>query len=183
MFNARIFKPNRKKGDWVTARWTICKSAEMWLSVDVWVVLNILKDHSAFSLVGTTRWFKYDQDWLRLVYTQIVPVIFEPPCTCQTAIYHLAEYLNLQQHSCVACWCIRVCFSCNALSRNWTRAPRVPTLGQRVNRHAAPSSAGHGLTSDTQRCHSCSSLLSQKSWPNWLNRVYKYINCETLFLG
>ena len=28
-----------------------------------------------------TRWFKYDRDKLRLVYTQLVPVIFEPPCT------------------------------------------------------------------------------------------------------
>jgi hypothetical protein len=28
-----------------------------------------------------TRWLKYDRDWLRLVYTQTVPVIFEPPCT------------------------------------------------------------------------------------------------------
>ena len=31
-----------------------------------------------------TRWFKYDRDKLWLVYTQIVPVIFEPPC-----IYYL----------------------------------------------------------------------------------------------
>jgi hypothetical protein len=30
-----------------------------------------------------TRWFKYDRDKLWLVYTQIVPVIFEPPCTYQ----------------------------------------------------------------------------------------------------
>jgi hypothetical protein len=29
-----------------------------------------------------TRWFKYDRDKLWLVYTQIVPVIFEPPCVC-----------------------------------------------------------------------------------------------------
>ena len=30
-----------------------------------------------------TRWFKYDRDKLWLVYTQIVPVIFEQPCiTC-----------------------------------------------------------------------------------------------------
>jgi hypothetical protein len=29
----------------------------------------------------STRWFKYDRDKLWLVYTQIVPVIFEPPCT------------------------------------------------------------------------------------------------------
>jgi hypothetical protein len=28
-----------------------------------------------------TRWFKYDRNKLWLVYTQIVPVIFEPPCT------------------------------------------------------------------------------------------------------
>jgi hypothetical protein len=27
-----------------------------------------------------TRWFKYDRDKLWLVYTQIIPVIFEPPC-------------------------------------------------------------------------------------------------------
>jgi hypothetical protein len=27
-----------------------------------------------------TGWFRYDRDKLRLVYTQIVPVIFEPPC-------------------------------------------------------------------------------------------------------
>jgi hypothetical protein len=33
-----------------------------------------------------TRWFKYDRDKLWLVYTQIVPVIFELPCTCQCVI-------------------------------------------------------------------------------------------------
>jgi hypothetical protein len=31
-------------------------------------------------LMCCTRWFKYDRDKLWLVYTQIVPVIFEPPC-------------------------------------------------------------------------------------------------------
>jgi hypothetical protein len=39
-----------------------------------------------------TRWFKYDRDKLWLVYTQIVPVIFEPPCILQMIntrdIYH-----------------------------------------------------------------------------------------------
>jgi hypothetical protein len=29
-----------------------------------------------------TKWFKYDRDKLWLVYTQIVPVIFEQPCMC-----------------------------------------------------------------------------------------------------
>jgi hypothetical protein len=33
------------------------------------------------NLVLYTRWFKYDRDKLWLVYTQSVPVIFEPPCT------------------------------------------------------------------------------------------------------
>ena len=32
------------------------------------------------NLYYSTRWFKYDWDKLWLVYTQIVPVIFEPPC-------------------------------------------------------------------------------------------------------
>jgi hypothetical protein len=39
-----------------------------------------------------TRWFKYDRDKLWLVYTQIVPVIFEPPCTLQNnkiVFYHI----------------------------------------------------------------------------------------------
>jgi hypothetical protein len=35
---------------------------------------------SIFSFFVYTRWFKYDRDKLWLVYTQIVPVIFEPPC-------------------------------------------------------------------------------------------------------
>jgi hypothetical protein len=36
------------------------------------------------SLCCYTRWFKYDRDKLWLVYTQIVPVIFEPPCIYYT---------------------------------------------------------------------------------------------------
>lgn len=132
----------------VTACWTICKVAGVWLCVDVWVFPDIFKDDCAFSFVGTT---------------------------CQTAECHLAQYLNSQQHNFVACWCIRVCFSCNALTRNWTWTPHIPNLGQRVNRHAAPSSAGHGLTSDKQMCYSCSSLLSHKSWPNELTKgLHKY---------
>jgi hypothetical protein len=33
---------------------------------------------------NNTRWFKYDRDKLWLVYTQIIPVIFEPPCIIST---------------------------------------------------------------------------------------------------
>jgi hypothetical protein len=34
-----------------------------------------------------TRWFKYDRDKLWLVYTQIVPVIFESPCNSTRPVY------------------------------------------------------------------------------------------------
>jgi hypothetical protein len=30
---------------------------------------------------SSTRWFKYDQDYLCVNKSQFVPVIFEPPCT------------------------------------------------------------------------------------------------------
>jgi hypothetical protein len=36
----------------------------------------------------STRWFKYDRDKLWLVYTQIVPVIFEPP----SITWHLGAF-------------------------------------------------------------------------------------------
>jgi hypothetical protein len=39
---------------------------------------------------ASTRWFKYDRGKLWLVYTQIVPVIFEPPCT-----YVICENIRL----------------------------------------------------------------------------------------
>ena len=36
--------------------------------------------HPAYFIIIYTRWFKYDREKLWLVYTQSVPVIFEPPC-------------------------------------------------------------------------------------------------------
>jgi hypothetical protein len=36
-----------------------------------------------------TRWFKYDREKLWLVYTQIVPVIFEPPCIIDNRSFSL----------------------------------------------------------------------------------------------
>ena len=43
--------------------------------------INQAHNSSPTSKVSSyTRWFKYDRDKLWLVYTQIVPVIFEPPC-------------------------------------------------------------------------------------------------------
>jgi hypothetical protein len=39
-----------------------------------------IENISLHNVARTTRWFKYDPDKLWLVYTQSVPVIFEPPC-------------------------------------------------------------------------------------------------------
>ena len=53
---------------------------------------------SYFTRGSITRWFKYDRDKLWLVYTQIVPVIFEPPCkidTCFAALFSLHKHLTL----------------------------------------------------------------------------------------
>jgi hypothetical protein len=50
----------------------------------------------------STRWFKYDQDKLWLVYTQSVPVIFEPPCT-----YIMVTFCSLYQLL-INCFC-RMC--------------------------------------------------------------------------
>jgi hypothetical protein len=41
-----------------------------------WIIIYLLRRTSCYY----TRWFKYDRDKLWLVNTQIVPVIFEPPC-------------------------------------------------------------------------------------------------------
>jgi hypothetical protein len=51
-----------------------------------------------------TRWFKYDRDKLWLVYTQIVPVIFEPPCSYAVrtwvTVYYVVWFLF-----CIFCFC------------------------------------------------------------------------------
>jgi hypothetical protein len=47
------------------------------------LLLFIVKNKALFqfnSEVHSTRWFKHYRDKLWLVYTQIVPIIFEPPC-------------------------------------------------------------------------------------------------------
>jgi hypothetical protein len=41
-----------------------------------------------------TSWFKYKRDKLWLVYTQIVPVIFEPPCTSVALTLRKRDYLR-----------------------------------------------------------------------------------------
>jgi hypothetical protein len=53
-----------------------------------------------------TRWFKYDRDKLWLVYTQIVPVIFEPPCifsflcVCVRVCVRATNHVGLRQPCC-----------------------------------------------------------------------------------
>ena len=45
-------------------------------------LLHTLNSAKAFraELLKTTRWFKYDRDYLCVNKSQFVPVIFEPPC-------------------------------------------------------------------------------------------------------
>jgi hypothetical protein len=47
-----------------------------------------------------TRWFKYDRDKLWLVYTQVVPVIFETRCVCVYICGATAQRVNWPPHSC-----------------------------------------------------------------------------------
>jgi hypothetical protein len=42
-------------------------------------------------IAAFTRWFRYDRDKLWLVYTQSVPVIFEPPCIINSVLF--TEYI------------------------------------------------------------------------------------------
>jgi hypothetical protein len=51
-------------------------------------LLTLLKLHY-------TRWLKYDRDKLWLVYTQIVPVIFEPPCKFVTIFMKTATNASI----------------------------------------------------------------------------------------
>jgi hypothetical protein len=46
-----------------------------------------------------TRWFKYDRDKLWLVYTQIVPVIFEPPCMCVCVCVYIYIYIHTHTYN------------------------------------------------------------------------------------
>jgi hypothetical protein len=64
-------------------------------------------DYNPTRITGTlhedicTRWFKYDRDKLWLVYTQIIPVIFEPPCTFMTiSRWILLKMRNVLGKSC-----------------------------------------------------------------------------------
>jgi glycosyltransferase involved in cell wall biosynthesis len=41
-----------------------------------------------------TRWCKYDRDKLWLVYTQIVPVISEPPCITSCILVHRFQHIR-----------------------------------------------------------------------------------------
>jgi hypothetical protein len=68
---------------------TLVKGGNEFIFVLSVFVLTQTRDKDTF---GYTRWSKYDRDNLWLVYTQIVPVIFEPPCI---KIY----------------WIIRICYS------------------------------------------------------------------------
>ena len=61
-----------------------------------------------------TRWFIYDRDKLWLVYTQIVPVIFKPPCRLQRDQLSKDKVIfvsALMTSKCVACCCYGISYS------------------------------------------------------------------------
>jgi hypothetical protein len=43
----------------------------------------------------STRWFKYDRDYLCVNKSQFVPVIFEPPCTSKLIRIGNLDYFSL----------------------------------------------------------------------------------------
>jgi hypothetical protein len=48
----------------------------------------------------TTRWFKYDRDYLCVNISQFVPVLFEPPCINHSNRRNISEEFRLHQHRC-----------------------------------------------------------------------------------
>jgi hypothetical protein len=60
---------------------TSCVQPRRFNRANTWMQYRVRR----FSGLWYTRWFKYDREKLWLVYTQIVPVIFEPPCILRIA--------------------------------------------------------------------------------------------------
>jgi hypothetical protein len=59
---------------------------------------HTLQEHLSIpNMSWSTRWFKYDRDKLWLIYTQIDPVIFEPPCINKLFSRTALEFFLLQQ--------------------------------------------------------------------------------------
>jgi hypothetical protein len=44
----------------------------------------------------STRWFKYDRDYLCVNKSQFVPVIFESPCTSKNKAIPVQAYIGLE---------------------------------------------------------------------------------------
>jgi hypothetical protein len=63
-----------------------------------WYIPNWIIELDCLPAISFTRWFKYDRDKLWLVYTQSVPVIFEPPCTL-TPLSFVSEFMCETPHA------------------------------------------------------------------------------------
>jgi hypothetical protein len=100
-----------------------------------------------------TRWFKYDRDKLWLVYTQSVPVIFEPPCTTRNK-HGVVWYKHPQQAGTTHQYTtttrpsninrsnpITVCYSCfNKIYHLLVPKRRFQTTSRRVITHKTDES-------------------------------------------
>jgi hypothetical protein len=98
-----------------------------------------------------TRWFKYDWDWLHTVYTQKVPVIFEPTCTINGKLSHFCmgwaqsvQCAVMQHTMAVGCLDVRpvltntclvnppiepdVCYPVGSVTKKTVLLPMEPTI-------------------------------------------------------
>jgi hypothetical protein len=72
---------------WMNETWT-----NVYWSLEKGILIGTESRHSNYH--NNTRWFKYDRDKLWLVYTQIVPVIFEPPCNINDWVVTEIEFVE-----------------------------------------------------------------------------------------
>ena len=65
--------------NWFTFPYSTLIAVLGWLIVIVICLVNYQAERHT-SRTRSTRWFKYDRDWLCVNKLQFVPVMFEPPC-------------------------------------------------------------------------------------------------------
>ena len=60
------------------------------------VLISLVSVLNLLNLYISTRWFKYDREWCRQIYTQTVTVIFEPPYTFRSmcAVPNMAVFCS-----------------------------------------------------------------------------------------
>jgi len=86
-----------------------------------------ITSYSVFILC--TRWFKYDRDCNRLVYTQTVPVIFEPHCTSTHRHQFSVQDPSVLSEISFLLFNYNICNSFRSLLRTWQHGNNGKTTG------------------------------------------------------